>query len=359
MLITSIELQNFRNYKEQKIDFCDKLNILFGDNAQGKTNIVEAIFLAAFGKSFRTNKDKEMILKDQEFSNILINYENNSRTGKIKIQISDKKNIFVNDIKIKRLSDLLGTINVVLFTPDDINILKEGPSKRRKFLDMMIGQIRPKYIYTLSNYLKILEERNNYLKQINVNNYDETLLEIWDEKLSEYGELINNYRKEFINKIKEIIKNIHGEITENKEEINIKYVSDYENKEKFLEKIKRNRKKDIFKGFTAVGIQRDDFIIYINGEPLNIYGSQGQHRTAVLSLKLCELEILKEETQENPILLLDDFMSELDETRIKNFLKYLKNIQVIITCTEEIDINEKIKNVFYVKNGIVEKIKKI
>ena len=357
MLITSIELQNFRNYQEQKIDFCNKLNILFGDNAQGKTNIVEAIFLAAFGKSFRTNKDREMILKDKEFCNILINYENKNRKGKIKIQISDKKAIFINDIKIKKLSELLGTINVVLFSPDDINILKEGPSKRRKFLDMMIGQIRPKYIYTLSNYLKILEERNNYLKQININNYDENLLEIWDEKLSEYGELVYLYRKEFINKIEKIIKNIHNEITEDKEKIEIKYVSDYENKEKFIEKIRKNRSKDIYKGYTTVGIQRDDFIININGEPLNIYGSQGQHRTAVLSLKLCELEILKEECQENPILLLDDFMSELDETRIKNFLKYLKDIQVIVTCTDEIDIKEKTKSVFYVKNGIVNKIK--
>ena len=357
MLITSIELQNFRNYQEQKIDFCNKLNILFGDNAQGKTNIVEAIFLAAFGKSFRTNKDREMILKDKEFCNILINYENKNRKGKIKIQISDKKAIFINDIKIKKLSELLGTINVVLFSPDDINILKEGPSKRRKFLDMMIGQIRPKYIYTLSNYLKILEERNNYLKQININNHDENLLEIWDEKLSEYGELVYLYRKEFINKIEKIIKNIHNEITEDKEKIEIKYVSDYENKEKFIEKIRKNRSKDIYKGYTTVGIQRDDFIININGEPLNIYGSQGQHRTAVLSLKLCELEILKEECQENPILLLDDFMSELDETRIKNFLKYLKDIQVIVTCTDEIDIKEKTKSVFYVKNGIVNKIK--
>ena len=354
MLITSIELQNFRNYKSQKIELCPSINIFYGDNAQGKTNIIESIFLTAFGKSFRTSKEKEMICKDTDFSNILVMYKNNRREGNIKIQISDKKIITVNGVKIKKLSELLGTINVVLFTPDDINILKEGPSKRRKFLDMMIGQIRPKYIHNLSNYLKVLEERNNYLKQVRNENYDDKLFEIWDEKLAEYGEIIYKYRKEFINKIEDKIKAVHKEITANKEDIEIKYISDYIEKEAFLQKLKSKRKIDIIKGYTTEGIQKDDFVIYINNEPLNVYGSQGQHRTAILSLKLCELEILKEETSENPILLLDDFMSELDEKRITNFLKYIKNIQVIITCTEEIQIDGVEKNIYYVQNGQAE-----
>lgn len=359
MLITSIDLQNFRNYKTQKIELSPNINIFYGDNAQGKTNIIESIFLTGFGKSFRTNKDKELINKESDFCNILINYKNNKRDGKIKIQISDKKIISVNGVKIKKLSELLGTINIVLFSPDDINILKEGPAKRRKFLDMMIGQIRPKYIYNLNNYLKVLEERNNYLKQINNSNYDENLLEIFDEKLAEYGEIIYKYRKEFINKIQLKIIKIHKEITANKEEIEIKYESSYFNKEKFLEKLKSKRKLDIIKGYTTEGIQKDDFVIYINEEQLNIFGSQGQHRTAILSLKLCELDILKEETLESPILLLDDFMSELDEKRINNFLNYIKDIQVIITCTDEIKIEEISKKVFYVKNGQTEELKKI
>ena len=294
-----------------------------------------------------------MIKKDTDFCRVFVNYKNDQRDGNIKIQISDKKEIISNGIKLKRLSELLGKIYVVLFTPDDINILKEGPSKRRRFLDMMIGQIRPNYIHSLNNYLKVLEERNKYLKQINVSSYDENLFDIWDEKLYEYGKSIYKYRKEFIEKIKEKIKDIHYEITEEKEKIDIEYISDFEDEKSFINKLKNNRKNDIFKGYTTKGIQKDDFIIYINEEPLNIYGSQGQHRTAVLSLKLSELEILKEETSEKPILLLDDFMSELDEKRIKNFLKYIKNIQVIITCTDEIRINNIEKKVFYVKNGCI------
>lgn len=358
MLITSIELQNFRNYKSQKIELSPSINIFYGDNAQGKTNIIESIFLTAFGKSFRTSREKELINKESDFCNVFTNYRNNQREGNIKIQISDKKIVNLNGIKLKKLSELLGTINVVLFSPDDINILKEGPSKRRKFLDMMIGQIRPNYIYNLNNYLKVLEERNNYLKQVTNSHYDENLFEIWDEKLAEYGEIVYKYRKKFINKIQDKLQKIHKEITENKEEINIEYKSDYRDKENFLMKLKSKRKLDIIKGYTTEGIQKDDFVIYINGEQLNVFGSQGQHRTAILSLKLCELEILKEETTESPILLLDDFMSELDEKRITNFLKYIKDIQVIITCTDEIKIEEVYKKVFYVQNGQAENLKK-
>ena len=249
MLINNIEIQNFRNYSYEKIEFNKNINIFYGDNAQGKTNIIEAIFISAFGKSFRTNKEKELIKIGENFSNININYKKKDREGNIKIQINNKKNITVNSIKIKKLSELLGNINVVLFTPDDINILKEGPQKRRKFLNMMIGQIRPNYIYNLNMYLKILEQRNNYLKQINKNqNIDEKLFDIWDTKLVEYAEKISKYRQEFINKISIKIKEIHNEITENKEKIEIKYITDSLNQKELLEKLQKNRKIDIIKG---------------------------------------------------------------------------------------------------------------
>lgn len=359
MLISDIELQNFRNYNYEKIELNPNINIFYGDNAQGKTNIIESIFLSAFGKSFRTNKEKELIKIGEKFSNITINYENKNRKGSIKIQISDKKSVTVNSIKIKKLSELLGNINVVLFTPDDINILKDGPANRRRFLNMMIGQIRPNYVYNLNMYLKVLEQRNNYIKQINKNQKinDEMFL-IWDEKLAEYGEKVSRYRQEFIIKIKEKIKDIHHEITENKEDIEIEYITDSLEKTKFLKELESRRKLDLIKGYTTKGVQRDDFVIYINGEPVNIYGSQGQHRTAILSLKLCELDIIKEEIGENPILLLDDFMSELDEKRIKNFLKHIKDTQVIITCTKEIEEEKVDKTTFYVNNGNVTTIKK-
>ena len=334
MYIKKIKVKNFRNYKNQELELDKNINIIYGDNAQGKTNILEAIFLSAFGKSFRTSKDKELINKNEEFSNIEINYEKKDREGKININISDKKVILVNDIKINKLSELLGNVNIVIFTPDDMSILKDGPSKRRKFLNMMIGQLRSNYLYNLNMYDKTLEQRNNYLKQ-NASNID--MLEIWDEKLAEYGSKVYEYRAEFINKIKEKIGDIHKEISPS-EEIKIHYISDCENKEKYLNKLISNRNIDLKKGYTSVGIHRDDFKVFINGEEVNIYGSQGQNRTAILSLKMTELNIIYEDIGEAPILLLDDFMSELDEKRISNFLKNIKDIQVIITCTKKLQM---------------------
>ncbi len=339
MYIDNIKIQNFRNYEYQEINLENKINIFYGDNAQGKTNILESIFLSSFGKSFRTNKEKELIKKGEDFLKIQTHFQKKDREGKIKVEISDKKSVYLNDIKLKKLSELLGNINLVIFTPDDINLLKDGPNLRRKFLDMMIGQLRPAYVLNLNLYLKTLEQRNNYLKQ---NIKDESMLEIWDEKLADYGVKVYAYRKEFIDKIREKIVDIHSEIT--KEKIDIKYLSNCENKEIFLNNLKKQRKIDYIKGYTNSGIHRDDFSISINGEAVNIYGSQGQNRTAVLSLKLAELNVIYDEIQEYPILLLDDFMSELDEKRISNFLNNIKNIQVIITCTKNININNSVSH---------------
>ena len=357
MWIKKIKINNFRNYKNQEINLKENINLFYGENAQGKTNIIEAIFLSSMGKSFRAKKDKEMILLGEDKSNIEIEYKKSDRDGKIKIELGNKKVVYVNGIKLKKLSELLGNINVVVFTPDDINILKGGPQNRRRFLDIMISQLRPNYMYNLNLYLKTLEQRNNYLRQIREENKDEKMLDIWDEKLSEYAINIYKYRKEFIEKIKEKIKLTHSEITNNKEDIEIEYLSECISREKYLELLKQRRKLDIIKGYTTKGIHRDDFMIYINKKELDIYGSQGQHRTAILSLKLSELNIVKEEIGESPILLLDDFMSELDSNRRKNFLEKIENVQVIITCTEKIDIENKKILVYNVKSGKVEEEK--
>ena len=353
MYINKIKLQNFRNYNEQEINLNKSINVFYGDNAQGKTNILEAIFLCTFGKSFRTNKEKELIKLGKDNANVIIEYEKKDRDGKISISISDKKQILVNGIKIKKLSELLGNINIVIFTPDDINILKGGPALRRRFLDMMIGQLKPNYVYTLNMYIKTLEQRNNYLRQIKEENKPENLLDIWDEKLIEYADIIYKYRKEFIDKIKKKINIIHKKITDEKEEINIQYISNCESKEAYSELLKQRRKLDIINGFTTKGIHRDDFEIYINNKELSIYGSQGQNRTAILSLKLSELQVIYDEIEEEPILLLDDFMSELDINRRKNFLNNINNTQVIITCAEKIEfLKENVDYCLYqVKEG--------
>ena len=351
MHIKKIKLNNFRNYNEQEINLNKNINIFYGDNGEGKTNIIEAIFLCSIGKSFRTSKDKELIKFEKESASIYLEYERKDRDGKIKIDINDKKDIFINGIKIKKLSELLGKINVVIFSPDDIQILKEGPHKRRRFLDIMISQLRPSYLYNLNMYNKTLEQRNNYLKQIKIENKNQEMLEIWVEKLAEYGEKIFIYRNEFIEKIKNKIFDIHYNITNKKENIKIEYISNCENKEEYLKLLKERRKLDIIKGFTTKGIHRDDFMIYINNELVNIYGSQGQNRTAILSLKISELQVIYDEIGEEPILLLDDFMSELDEKRRKSFLENIKNNQVIITCTDKLEIPNLDYNLFNVKKG--------
>ena len=351
MWIKKVNLNNFRNYNNEEIYLDKNINLFYGENAQGKTNIIEAIFLSSMGKSFRAKKDKEMIKLKEENSRVEVFFEKLDREGKIKIELDNKKSVFLNEIKLKKLSELLGNLNIVIFTPDDINILKGGPQSRRRFLDIMISQLKPNYMYNLSLYSKTLEQRNNYLRQIKEEKKDENLLDIWDEKLADYAINIYNYRKEFINKIKEKIEKIHEEITNKKEKINIEYLVEFKNKEEYLNLLKQKRKLDIIKGFTTKGIHRDDFTIYINDKEVNVYGSQGQHRTAILSLKLCELNIIKEETGEEPILLLDDFMSELDENRRKNFLKNIKYTQIIITCTEKFNIENKKVLIYNVANG--------
>ena len=351
MWIKKIELKNFRNYKNQKLELNKNVNVLYGENAQGKTNIIESIFLCSMGKSFRAKKYKEMIKLDEDSCSVEVEYEKSDREGKIKIEIGNKKNIFVNDIKIKRLSELLGKINIVIFTPDDIEIIKGGPDQRRKFLDIMISQLRPNYIHILSLYQKTIEQRNNYLKQIKEEQKDENLLEIWDEKLAEYAIKICEYRKEFIEKLKPKMEKLHKEITNNKEEIKIEYVTECLDKKIYLDLLKERRKLDILKGFTTKGVHRDDFVIYINGRQLNVYGSQGQQRTSILTLKLAELNLIYDEIGEYPILLLDDFMSELDKSRRESLVQHIKETQVIITCTDKLALENFEYLEYNVKEG--------
>ena len=241
-------------------------------------------------------------------------------------------------------------MNTVIFTPDTIDIIKDNPETRRKFLNMMISSLRPKYIHIMNKYKNVLLQRNNYLRQIKFENKPKDMLDIWDEQLVELAYSIYEYRNYYINKILEKINVIHKNITKSgkvKEEIKIEYNSDGKNKQELVKKLKHIRELDIKRGFTGAGIHRDDFKIYINNEPILNYGSQGQQRTVILSLKLTELEIVKEEIGETPILLLDDFMSELDSNRRNSFLNNIEGCQVIITCTDNIEnINSIVKRIF-------------
>ena len=354
MYVEKIILNNFRNYEYQEINLEENINIIYGNNAQGKTNIIESVFLCAFGKSFRAKKDSELIKFDENNCKVEVFYNKIDREGSIKAIIEDKKVFFSNGVKQNKISDIIGKINVVIFTPDDIDIIKGGPSKRRRFLDMMISSLKPNYLHLLNMYNKVLEQRNNYLRKYNEK--DLSMLDIWDEQLADYSFKIYEYRKYFIEKISNIIEDIHSLITKSgKEDIKIKYISNSKNKESFLENLKKSRQVDIKRGFTATGVHRDDFMIYINGRPVSIFGSQGQQRTTILTLKLCELKIVKEEIGDSPILLLDDFMSELDEKRRESFLENIKGNQVIITCTDRIDLENE-SSIYYVENGICKKV---
>ena len=295
MIVKNIKLKDFRNYNDLELNLDSGINIFYGNNAQGKTNIIEAIFLSAIGKSFRTNKDSELIKFNENKAIIDINYEASDREGNINIEISDKKRVKINDIPLKKLSEILGKIYVVLFTPDDINILKGSPSNRRKFLNIMISQLRPLYMFALSEYTQAMNQRNTYLKQIKLENRAEDMLDIWDMKLAELGMKIYSYRKEFIEKISDKIQDVHSKITNNNEKIEITYNFECKNKQEYLENLRKNRRIDIIKGSTNYGVHKDDFYININNNLISAFGSQGQHRTAILSLKISELQIIHDE----------------------------------------------------------------
>lgn len=358
MYIKKVKLENFRNYDNLEVEFKKDFNLIYGNNAQGKTNILEAIYLSAIGKSFQTNKDSEMIKIGKEKAKVEIEYKTKDREGKITVEIADKKTFFINGIKQKKISDIIGKINIVLFYPDNIDIIKGGPAERRRFLDIMISQLKPNYIHILNKYLKTLDQRNAYLKQIKFDNKSKDMLEIWDESLSQLSYQIYTYRSEYIQKIKEKIKDIHNKITncgQQDEKIEISFISSGKSQKDFYENLLRNRENDIRKGYTSTGSHRDDFDIYINDKKVNVYGSQGQQRTSVLSLKLTELNIIQDEIEEPPILLLDDFMSELDENRRNNLTNAIENNQVFITCTDKILVEEKNNTIYHIENAKLSK----
>lgn len=331
MYIKEVYLKNFRNYKEQKIVLNENANVFYGNNAQGKTNILEALYFSAIGRSFRTYKESELINFESDVSNVEITYIKNDRENKIEIVLdkNNKKTIRLNGVKLNKNSELLGNINLVVFSPDDITILKQGPALRRKFLDVLISQLKPKYMFELLEYNKVLDNRNAMLKSRNTETID-----IWNEQLASKMEIINKYRREYLDKLQAKIEKIHPGLTDNKETIEIKYKTNFQDKESYIQTLKRNEHLDLIKGYTCEGAHREDFEILINGKSLNLYGSQGQHRTAVLALKIAELNIIKEEIEENPVLLLDDVTSELDEQRVLSIFEVVKDFQVLITCTD-------------------------
>lgn len=355
MIIKSIELTNFRNYESLNLEFDKGTNILYGDNAQGKTNVLEAIYLSSITKSHKGSKDQDIIRFGESEAHLRTYIEKDGDTYKVDMHLrkSGSKVIAVNGQKLKKAAGLLGLLNVVFFSPEDLSIIKNGPSERRRFIDMELCQLDSFYLYNLNNYNKIVNQRNKLLKDIYTNYSLKETLDIWDSQLISYGSKIIERRVAFINQLNEIIFDIHKKLSGDKEEILIKYepnvlIEDFERK------LKQNQEKDIKLKMTTVGPHRDDICIDVNEIDIRKFGSQGQQRTAALSLKLSEIELVKKITKDTPVLLLDDVLSELDSNRHKYLLDSIGNIQTIITCTGLDDfVNDRfeINKVFKVSNG--------
>ncbi|MCL1982992.1 MAG: DNA replication/repair protein RecF [Clostridiales bacterium] len=355
MHIKKLEIKNFRNYKEENIEFHENLNLFIGGNAQGKTNILESVYLTSFGRSFRTGKDNEMIMFGESFckSKVLAVRENEEIS--VEIAIGEKeKGAKINNVKVNKSADLLENIFIVVFSPEDMKIVQGEPEKRRKFMDMELCQIKPSYYLDLSSYRRVLTQRNSLLKERNAQPSD---FEVWDEKLVEYGKKVIDKRKKFIEKINIISGKIHNEVTNGKEKLEVLYDCSI-SPDSFFSALKESLKKDIFRGSTEIGPHRDDLEIRANGMNMRKFGSQGQQRTAALSLKLAEIVIIEEETGEKPVLLLDDVLSELDAERQNFLIKSLKDVQVFITAAEiSSSVVEKLPDgyTFYVENGNVKR----
>lgn len=360
MYIQSLELEQFRNYRELNIEFGRGTNIFYGDNAQGKTNILESVYLAATTKSHKTSKDRDIINFNSDESHIKVIISKNDVPIRIDMHLKKNKNkgIAINGIPIKKASELFGILNVVFFSPEDLNIIKNGPSERRRFIDIELCQLDKVYLYNLVNYNKVLNQRNKLLKEIGYKEDEKLMetLEIWDMQLVRYGEMIIKRRREFINEINEIIYEIHKNLTDGKEEIYVMYEPNVK-EELLYDELKRHADRDIKSKTTNVGPHRDD-ICFMSGEiDIRKFGSQGQQRTAALSLKLSEIELVKKMIKDMPVLLLDDVLSELDSNRQKKLLDSLDNVQTLITCTgldEFIENRFNIDTVYRVVEGTVE-----
>lgn len=357
MMIESIELKNYRNYEHLHMDFSPGTNLLYGDNAQGKTNLLESIYVCCTTKSHRGSKDREIIQFDREESHIKMNVLKNNVPYRIDMHLKKKKpkGVAVNGVPLRKASELFGIVNVVFFSPEDLNIIKSGPSERRRFVDLELCQLNRLYVYALIRYNKVIDQRNRLLKELDVKPEYEKTLAVWDEQLILYGRQVIRFRHEFIRQLNDMIGEIHGILSGGKENLQIVYEPDAE--EDDLEKnLKRNREIDVRLKTTTVGPHRDDLSFLVNEIDIRRYGSQGQQRTAALSLKLAEIELVKKMVKDCPVLLLDDVLSELDSSRQEHLLEGISRVQTIITCTGLEDLMAhrfRTDRVFRVADGTV------
>lgn len=357
MIIKSLELLDFRNYKNLKIDFSKDTNILYGDNAQGKTNILEALYLSSTTRSHKGSRDREMIRFGAEEAHIRTILSKNGRDYQIDMHLkkNSTRGIAIDRIPIRKAAELFGIMNTVFFSPEDLNIIKMGPSERRRFLDLELSQLDRIYLTDLSEYHQILKQRNKLLKELEEHPEWEETLQVWNGQLVSTGKRLIRQRRVFLRTLNEITSEIHADLTANTEELVLTYEPDV-TEEYFEEKLFLQEEKDKFQKTTTVGPHRDDIKFQINGVDIRKFGSQGQQRTAALSLKLAEIELIRQTVHDTPILLLDDVLSELDSNRQNDLLRSIHDVQTVITCTgleEFVKLRFPFDRVFYVEQGTV------
>jgi len=357
MILTSLSLSHFRNIPECHLDFSPGVHVFYGDNAQGKTNLLESIYVCATSRSHRAARDRELIDFEEEEAHIKMTAER--RDGPLRIDMhlrsGKSKGVAVNGIPIRKVSELFGNINVIFFSPEDLSIIKNSPAERRKFMDMELCQLDSFYTRSLSSYNRALMQRNKLLKECEDNRSLLDTIDVWDEQLTGFGKIIIRERDRFIREIAPVIQEIHTSLTGGREHIDIRYAPNVP-EEAFSEELHRKRARDLGARTTLTGPHRDDIECLVDGIDIRKYGSQGQQRTAALSLKLSEIELVKKRLKDAPVLLLDDVFSELDSGRQEHLLTALSGVQTFITCTgldDFITENIHIDRTFYVEHGSI------
>ncbi len=350
MTVLDLECKNFRNLENIFISPCENMNVICGENAQGKTNLIEAIWLFTGAKSFRGAKDSDFLKFESKKAICNLNFKSKGIINKATIQFEDKKSVFLNENKLKSLSSLAGNFNSIVFSPIDLNIVSEGPKQRRKFIDSAICQIYPSYITILKQYVRAVTQRNQIIKDFKYDSTVSVMLDVFENEIATLGKKIIDMRKRYLELLSEFLPILYDGISNGKENLEVNYLP---STEQYLEKaLKESRKEDMFSGKTSKGPHRDDIDFKINGISARSYGSQGQKRSVALAVKLSEAEVINKKTGEYPVILLDDVMSELDKSRQNFVLNHIEGMQSFLTCCDPSNIeNLKGGKVFNMKNG--------
>ena len=357
MIVKSLKLNQFRNYESLQLSFDKGTNLFYGNNAQGKTNILEAVYLCGTTKSHKGSKDREMIRFGEEEAHIRMAISRSQSAYEIDMHLKKNrpKGIAVNGVPIRKAAELLGIANFVFFSPEDLGIIKNGPAERRRFIDMELCQLDKLYLHELSNYNKVIIQRNKLLKECSFNSQYEEMLDIWDMQLVKYGKKLIESRERFVEELGVIVAEIHRNLTGGREELMVRYEKNV-SADEFERKLQTSRKRDLKVKMSMTGPHRDDLLFEVKGVDIRRFGSQGQQRTAALSLKLAEIELVKRAIKDTPVLLLDDVLSELDSSRQQYLLDSIHDIQTLITCTGIDDFIEnkfQLNKVFHVADGVV------